>query len=105
MATFCFVRVSILAAVFVFPLVAMDSRDSCRDEIENKMVEYAKTHHNDNIGESLFKSDHNGDGRLTVDEVLEAMKLAGVGPNCLHPEGIIEHLDKDNDGHLQRSEL
>eukprot|EP00927_Polykrikos_kofoidii_P007997 TRINITY_DN13302_c0_g2_i1.p2 TRINITY_DN13302_c0_g2~~TRINITY_DN13302_c0_g2_i1.p2 ORF type:complete len:106 (+),score=23.70 TRINITY_DN13302_c0_g2_i1:89-406(+) len=105
MATFFFVRVSILAAAVVIPLVALDSRDSCRDEIENKMVEYAKQHHNDNIADLLFKFDNNGDGRLAVDEVVESMKLAGIGPNCLHPEGIIEHLDNDKDGHLQRSEL
>eukprot|EP00927_Polykrikos_kofoidii_P081746 TRINITY_DN79537_c0_g1_i1.p1 TRINITY_DN79537_c0_g1~~TRINITY_DN79537_c0_g1_i1.p1 ORF type:complete len:120 (-),score=25.64 TRINITY_DN79537_c0_g1_i1:55-372(-) len=105
MATLFLIRVGMLAATGVVPLVALDSEEGCLEEIEDKMIEYSFHHHDTEVTDMLRSFDGDADGRLTTDEVVTAMKAAGVEPNCLIPELVIKQFDLNKDGTLKHSEL
>merc|ERR1711972_1092825 len=79
--------------------------NECRDYVEEKIGEHIQAKYNGEVGPLLKAHDANKDGIAQESEVKEAMREAGIREDCLLGHHVIDHLDKDKNGHLEHHEL
>merc|ERR1712039_284298 len=76
----------------------------CRDYVEEKIGEHIEAKYGGQVGPMLKAHDANGDGIAQSAEIGAAMRAAGIREDCVLPEHVIDHLDKDKNGHVEHHE-
>merc|ERR1712072_1597261 len=97
-----FVTLLLVATVAtVLGKLTQEERDECRDEIENKLVAAAEAKHGGDIRKLMEEYDVDKDGKAGEEEIMLAMDEAGIEKQCQLADGVVDHLDKDQNGILE----
>merc|ERR1712039_779740 len=106
MARFFYLIATFVASATLTAALEQDAKfNECRDYVEEKIGEHIEAKYGGQVAPMLKAHDANKDGIAQSEEIGEAMRAAGIKEDCILPHHVIDHLDKDKNGHVEHHEL